>query len=107
MAQPTQYVDISRFPPDERPHIIDLAQKHNALSEDVDKVSGTTPEEKKEMHMAYEKFRKLVRCLHAKRFSISLLTLELGFIMFILDKLGLNTRNIIPDLIQLIQILKN
>lgn len=107
MYQPTQYVDISRFPPDERPHIIDLAQKHNALSEDVDKVSGATPEEKREMHIAYEKIRRLVHQFHARRFSISLLTLELGFIMFILDRLGLNTRAIIPDLIQLIQVLKN
>ena len=49
----------------------------------------------------------LIHRLHAKRFSISLLTLEVGFIMFILEKLGLNTRNFIPDLIQLMQTLKN
>lgn len=103
----SQYVDLSKFPDDEKPYLIELAIAHNALCEDVDKISGSTLEEKNEMHAAFGKLRSFIHRLHARRFSISLLTLEVGFIMFILDKLGLNTRNLIPDLIQLMQILKN
>ena len=103
----SQYVDLSKFPDDEKPYLIELAIAHNALCEDVDKISGSTPEEKMEMHAVFGKLRTLLHRLHAKRFSISLLTLEVGFVMFILDRLGLNTRSLIPDLIQLMQVLKN
>jgi hypothetical protein len=102
----SQYVDLSKFPDNEKTHLLELAIAHNALCEDVDRISGATPEEKIEMHAVFAKLRLLIHQLHAKRFSISLFTLEIGFIMFILEKLGLNTRSLIPDLIQWVEILK-
>lgn len=107
MNRPSQYVDISTFPPGEQAHIIDLAKRHNALAEDVDAISGNTLEEKIEMHEIFAQIRKWVHYLHERRFSISLLTLEVGFIIFILDRLGIDTRTFIPDFIHVMQALSN
>ncbi len=107
MHPPSQFIDSAAFPQDESTHILDMANKHNALNADVDRISGATADEKEETHMMFEKIRKLNHRWQTRRFGISLLTLEVGFIMFILDKLGLNTRLLIPDLVRLLQILKN
>lgn len=38
-------VDLDKIPPDERPHIKDIAVKHNALASDVSSSIGDTPNE--------------------------------------------------------------
>ncbi|HEY9745586.1 MAG TPA: hypothetical protein V6C99_05160 [Oculatellaceae cyanobacterium] len=106
VEKPSQYIDISKFPDDEKPHIIGLALAHNALCEDVDRISGATAEEKMEMHAIFGKIRVLLRHLHGRRFSISLLTLEVGFIIFILDRLGVDTRTLIPELLRFVHLLQ-
>lgn len=105
MTKPSQWVDISKFPPDERPHIIELAEKHNALSEDVDKISGSTPEQKADMHHLFEVVRGGFHYLHTKRFNIGLLTLQMGAVVFILDKLGVDIKSLAPEIIKIIKAL--
>jgi hypothetical protein len=90
VEKPSQYIDISKFPDDEKPHIIGLALAHNALCEDVDRISGATAEEKMEMHAIFGK----------------ILTLEVGFIIFILDRLGVDTRTLIPELLRFVHLLQ-
>lgn len=105
MGQPSQYVDIDKFPPDERPHIIELAMKHNALSQDVDQISGATPEEKAEMWDLFKKARAVAHYLYQKRFNYTMGVAALYMGMGILKRLGINTEDFGPEALSLIKLL--
>lgn len=105
MNTPSQWVDISKFPPDERPHIILLAEKHNALAEDIDKISGDTPEQKAAMHHFFDLVRRGLNYIHTKRFNISLLTFQVGVVVFILDKLGVDIKHLASEIIKIVKAL--
>lgn len=93
MGVPSQYVDISKFPENEKPHIIELALRHNALNEDVDKISGSTPEEKTEFHSFTKRFRVLWHFIQTKGF----IALIVGwFITTILKNLGVPVTQVTP-----------
>jgi len=82
------YIDVSKFPPDEKEHIIDLAKKYNALREDVDGVIGVTDEEKQETFMVFAKIRKFVMALHGNRFNFLILIATFNWGLAIVKQLG-------------------
>ncbi len=77
-------VDLSRVPDGTlKETFIHFAEKHNALvdganelKQDLDQISGVTPEEKEEMHTAMSVFRQVMHYLHGKRFSVTLAGLQ-------------------------------
>ena len=77
-------VDLSRVPDGLlKDTFIHFAEKHNALvdstneiKQDLDQISGTTAEEKKEMHHVLSIIRKVVHYLHGKRFNLTLISLQ-------------------------------
>jgi len=90
VEKPSQFVDISKFPPDERPHILELAEKHNALSVDVDKISGVTAEEKADMHNLFALVRTVLVKAHSKRANIFLATAQAWVVVYILKAVGVD-----------------
>lgn len=90
MAKASQYVDLSKFPPNEKAHIIDLATAFNALREDVDLITGSTPEEKASMFKAFGHLRGVIHWLHGKRFNLTLFIVSLYFGTGFLEKIGLD-----------------
>lgn len=82
------FVDVSKFPPDERPHIIDMAVKVNAIKEDVDGISGVTPEDKAATYAAMGRMRQLVQILHGQRVNAALLSFQAYIILAILKQFG-------------------
>ena len=90
MSLPSQYVDISKFPEDEKPHILDLATKHNALALDVDGISGRTPEEKQEFHGLMGVIRRVFHFCHGKRFHILVGLATVNFGLNVSKQLGLS-----------------
>jgi hypothetical protein len=88
-VRPSQWVDISKFPEGERPHIIAMAKSLNAISEDVDHISGSTPEAKAEMHALFNKGLQVMNWLHSRRFNFTLGGFQVCLVVFTFKQLGL------------------
>jgi hypothetical protein len=88
--KPSQFVDISQWPPNEKAHIVEMARKHNALSLDVDGISGITPEEKQQFHGLMGNVRRLFARLHGKRFHVLLGLATFHYALSTMKQLGLS-----------------
>lgn len=86
---PSQYVDTSKFPPDEKAHILELAEKHNALCLDVDGISGRTEAEKQEFHGIMGILRKTCAFVHSKRFQVLVGLISTHYGLAILSQMGI------------------
>ncbi len=76
---------------------IHFAEKHNALvdganelKQDIDQISGITPEEKQATYTVMEKVREALAYLHGKRFNATLFTIFFYFALATMKLIGLN-----------------
>lgn len=90
MSQPSQFIDVSKFPVNEQPHIIDLAHKYNAVRSDVDGIIGTSEEEKNMMHALFAAVRGAGAKLHGKRVNIFLASAQVWLITYVLKGIGVD-----------------
>jgi len=90
----SQYVDLSKIPPDEKPHIIELATLHNALRKDVDLITGSSDEEKKTMGLVFGYFRKGALWLNSRRFSVFFAVSTIYMVTGVLERWGLDQEQI-------------
>jgi|GEM_PF-5062859 len=91
-------VDLSLIPDDspEKNTFILFAEKHNAvvdisgeMKQDLDQISGATPEEKEGLYKTLALVRKLTHYIHGKRFNLTLLMVQ-GYVgLGILKQVGL------------------
>ena len=85
-------VDLSLVPDGTlKETFIHFAEKHNALvdganelKQDLDQISGTTPEEKEEVHTAMSFVRQAMHYVHGKRFSVTMAGLQTYLLLAIL-----------------------
>lgn len=82
-------VDIESWPP-EKPHLIDLAKRHNMHSDDLDRISGETPDEKAAMHKLFGILKKPAIYMHGNRYNVFLFTLQVSVLTWFLKSLGVN-----------------
>jgi len=90
-------VDLDKLPDDIKPMVILIAEKHNALvagasdiKQELDKITGQTPEEKAEMHTAFGKLKVLVHWVHAKKMDGTLALVAIYMLTSIGMSLGFN-----------------
>lgn len=87
-------VDLDKIPPDERPHIKDIAVKHNALASDFTQVAGETPEEVEATGRITMALRFMGnQILSAASKTITIL-LPLALLSFIMKNFGLSIEQI-------------
>ena len=89
-------VELDRLPQDIKECIVHIAKQHNALvdgtneiKQDLDMVTGNTPEGKAEMYQALAIVRKVVHGLHSKRFNITVATVQLYVSLQVLKQFGI------------------
>lgn len=90
-------IDLSLLPEDTRIICKHLAEKHNALvletSEvylELEQITGSTPEEKAEMHQAFSLLKRGVHFLHKKRFNVMLISFQLYLLLSVFRLLGVS-----------------
>jgi hypothetical protein len=118
MAYSHAKVDLSRVPEGVLKNtFIHFAEQHNALvdganemKQDLDQISGDTPEAKAEMHRLLAYMRKLAHSLHSRRFSIMLASVQTYLFCEILRQWGFQAQpvsqlieQLISTLIQILQ----
>ncbi len=96
MSKPSAWVDTTAFPLNVEPHMV---------SEDVDAISGNTPDEKKDMHKAFAATRKLFTKIHGTRYNVALLTFQTWLVVNILHLFGIDTSKIGPIIKKLLSYL--
>lgn len=98
MAYDAMKVDLSRIPEGEtKDMFVHFAEKHNALvdgtnelKQDIDQISGTTPEEKQATYTLMGKVRAVLHYIHGKRFTATLFTVFFYFLVSIFKQIGMN-----------------
>jgi hypothetical protein len=96
MTNANHYVDLSSWPPDEQPHIMEFARAHNhlgvkvdAMKEDLDGISGKTEQEKEEFHAAMGGLRKVFHFFHSHRFNVLVASATGSCFIFMAKQLGM------------------
>ena len=92
-------VDLSLIPEGpEKSTFIHFAERHNALvdsagdlKQDIDQISGITPEEKADTHKAMGNLRKIMKVLHGHRFNFGFILMQLYAVLGITKMLGLTS----------------
>jgi superoxide dismutase len=96
---------------------IHFAEQHNALvdganemKQDLDQISGDTPEAKAEMHRLLAYVRQMAHYLHSRRFNLMLASAQAYLLCGILKQCGIRTQpfgllieQIINTVIQILQ----
>jgi hypothetical protein len=90
----SQFVDLSKIPADEKPHIIELAVLHNALRKDVDLITGSSDEEKQTMALVFGYIRKGALWLHSRRFNVFFAVTTIYMVTGVLDRWGVKQETI-------------
>jgi len=114
MAYSHAKVDLSRVPDGRlKDCFIHFAEQHNALvnganemKQDLDQISGDTPEAKAEMHRVLGSFRQVAHYLHSRRFSVTLLSVQAYLLCNVLNQFGIQAKQVGQLFDQLLQILQ-
>lgn len=97
MASNEMKIDLARIPEGEmKDAFVHFAEKHDALvdahievKQDIDQISGDTPEAKAEIHQAMGMLRKALAFIHGKRFNTALFTMQAYILLGILKQVGI------------------
>jgi hypothetical protein len=90
MSQPSQFVPP--FPEDEKPHLHALRDAHNAVSGEVDKITGATPEVKTVMHELFGFAHRFIVGAHNKRVNVLIAVVTIWAVTSIAEKLGVDLK---------------
>lgn len=96
-AQPSQYLDSAKYG--------EIADKHNALNQDVDKITGQSLEEKESSHELFQIMRLVLKWAHGHRFAIIAGLFGAHLLLSIFHDLGVNTSALTPVLSHAFQII--
>lgn len=89
-------INLAEWPQDEKPHLVELGEKHNLLTEDVNEVTGKTVEHKTAMHAFFKLISKPILFMHGNRFNAFILSGQFAVVLWIFEVLGVDTKRFGP-----------
>lgn len=100
-----KYIDLEKMPANEKPHILEIATKHNALVREVDMITGATVQDKKMMFSFFQGIRNIEDWFLSKKFSFGAGAIVTLAVVQTLKALGVPTQELGPRILAILDLI--